>query len=859
MRGGGSNAVILNILQHLVAENHAPALVFPGRVLSYCGLAARVEALADRMNGARRLVALEAQPSEDFVIAYLAALKAGHAVALLAPGDDAARETFHRDFRPEISFRQRDGGWLMEEHAREAGSFIHPDLAVMLATSGTEGRPRWVRLSIANIAANAASIVEYLGLAAADRVPQLLPFHYSYGLSVLNSHLAAGGSLAFCGASVIDDGFVERAAGLGCTGLSGVPFTFELLERIGIREQLWPALRYMTVAGGRLAPELVARYAQALDRHGAAFFVMYGQTEATARMAYLPPDRAAANPDCIGIAIPGGRFRIAAEDGTAITAPGQPGELFYRGPNVMMGYATMRRELGRGAGLGELATGDIAVHTEAGFIRLAGRARRFSKIAGLRIGHEAIEWALRSRDIACAVTGNDEAITIHTEATDEDVARRGAEVAGLPQRYVRLRRHAALPRLASGKIDYRSLAAPETAPPPAAPTERPLLQDFRATFYPRAVTSRDSFDSLEGDSLAYVQVSLAIESRLGGLPDGWESLPIAELETLARGKPQGQPQSRLARIESHLVLRTAAILLVVLHHATEWPIPGGAMTLMMLVGFGFARFHREALFEGRVSAILHPMLRNLLPYFVVVAGFAIAWDRIPWASVFLVGNLGLADPGAHTMLPFQYWFVEAYAQLCLLAALAFSLPPVRQAVQKHPFSIAFAAMTAAFALRYGVPHIYDIGLRKIFLLSYVLWLPLLGWCAFFARRAWQKLVLLAVLAVLAPYAAYNGGNWTGAWVMNLLQVPVLAVLLLAPSLRLPRLAVPAVMLIAASSYHIYLFHRIIPEMLGLDAMGPWGIAASVTVGVASGIAAAGLQRLALTGLSRRASLETREA
>ena len=151
------------------------------------------------------------------------------------------------------------------------------------------------------------------------------------------------------------------------------------------------------------------------------------------------------------------------------------------------------------------------------------------------------------------------------------------------------------------------------------------------------------------------------------------------------------------------------------------------MTLMMLVGFGFARFHREALFAGRVSSILHPMLRNLLPYFVVVAGFAVAWGQIPWASLFLVSNLGIGDPAQHSMLPFDYWFIEAYGQLCLITALAFSSARLRRGVAEHPFAIAFAAMIVAFGARYGVPMVYDIGLRKIFLLSYVLWLPLLGW------------------------------------------------------------------------------------------------------------------------------------
>jgi acyl-CoA synthetase (AMP-forming)/AMP-acid ligase II len=833
----------LNILAHLSAANAAPALVFRNRALSYGEMAGRVAALAQRMAGGKRLVAIEAQPCADFVVSYLAALTAGHAVALLPPGDAEATAIFQRDFTPEISFARVGDDWRMRETAANTRGDLHPELAVMLATSGSEGRPRWVRLSRANIEANAASIATYLGLTASDRAAQTLPFHYSYGLSVLHAHLAAGGSLAFCGDSVIADGFLDTAARLGCTGIAGVPYSFELLERLSLRARLWPELRYMTSAGGRLPADLVARYAAAMADHGGQFFVMYGQTEATARMAYLPPDQALAHPDCIGIAIPGGQFRIAA-------APGSEGELHYRGPNVMMGYAADRSDLARGPELDELATGDIAVMTEAGLIRLVGRASRFSKIAGLRIGHEAVEWALGARGIACAVTGSDGMVTVHTEGADgEDVRSLAAAAAGLPARCVAVRHHASLPRLISGKMDYRSLADAER--PAAGPGD--LLQDFRAAFYPRLVTTADSFESLDGDSLAYVQVSVAIENRLGGLPQDWETLPIATLAQRAAGRAV-QQASALGRIESHMVLRAATILLIVVHHATLWPIPGGAAALLVMVGYGFARFHREALFAGRAASLLMPMLRNLLPYLVIVAGFALAWGTIPWASVLLIGNFGFASPVDKTMLPFQFWFVEAYAQLCLATAAAFSVPAVREVVRRNPFATALGLLLAAFALRYAVPLVYDVGGRKMFMLSYVLWLPAMGWCAYFAGDVRRKLLLLAVAGTLCCIAAYTGGNWRGSWILYMIQFGVVGVLVGLPAVWLPRLVLPAVMLISAASYHIYLFHRIVPELLGLDDHGAFGIIASIALGIVSGIGAMLLQRMIFAGLGRRASL-----
>jgi len=236
---------------------------------------------------------------------------------------------------------------------------------------------------------------------------------------------------------------------------------------------------------------------------------------------------------------------------------------------------------------------------------------------------------------------------------------------------------------------------------------------------------------------------------------------------------------------------------------------------------------------------------------VIVAGFALAWETIPWASVLLIGNLGFADPVQKTMLPFQFWFVEAYAQLCLLMAAAFMIPAMRRSVSAHPFALGFGLLLLAFMLRYAVPLVYDIGGRKLFLLSYVLWLPALGWCACVATGRTQKLALLVAAGILCPVAAYTGGNWQGSWILYMLQFAVVATLLLVPHVSLPRPVIPALMLVSAASYHIYLFHRIVPEILGLDGLGPPGMMASVAVGIASGIAAMALQRLVFSSSSFR--------
>ena len=149
-----------------------------------------------------------------------------------------------------------------------------------------------------------------------------------------------------------------------------------------------------------------------------------------------------------------------------------------------------------------------------------------------------------------------------------------------------------------------------------------------------------------------------------------------------------------------------------------------------------------------------------------------------------------------------------------------------------------------------MPLVYDIGGRKLFLLTYVLWLPVLGWCAFHATGARQKLAMLLVTGLLSAWAAYTGGNWQGAWILYMLQFAVVALLLYLPAVRLPRPAIPAIMLVSAASYHIYLFHRVVPVLLGLDDMGPLGIVASIAAGILCGIAAMSIQRRVFAGLSR---------
>lgn len=482
-----------------------PALIFPDREpISYGELARRIAQMSERFGSQKKLVAVVAEPTEHAVVAYLAALHAHHAVALLPPCKPETLDDFVADFCPEIVCRRADGRWRCLARADGPSGNLHPDLAVLLGTSGTTGKSQYVRLSAKAIHANADAIASYLELDPKDRAALILPFHYSYGLSVLNSHLVAGASIYFPGCGASDAGFADEMRAACCTNISGVPYSFEQMELTGFRHRDLPALRFMTVAGGRMRKDLAEAFARHLSDRQARFFMMYGQTEATARIAYVPPEQLAGNIGSIGIAIPGGSLWLADEHGAPIPQEGETGELIYRGPNVMMGYASGRNDLAKGSEISELRTGDMATRDASGFYHVVGRRKRMSKIAGLRISHEAIEFALEQAGISAAVAGGDDRLLalVTSGHTDDQILKIMMAASGLPRPHLEVDRARSLPRLASGKVDYVAVQARLRAT--RSQSNSDVLVAFRNAFYPRQVSLDDTFEGLGGDSLLYV-------------------------------------------------------------------------------------------------------------------------------------------------------------------------------------------------------------------------------------------------------------------------------------------------------------------------------------------------------------------
>ena len=330
---------------------------------------------------------------------------------------------------------------------------VHADLALLLSTSGSTGSAKLVRLSYSNIDANAESISRYLGLDHRDRAITTLPLAYSFGLSILNSHLQAGGSIVLTDESPVGRGFWDLARERGITSLSGVPATYEMLRRVRIERFGLDRLRMLTQAGGRLRDALIEEFLGVSECLGLEFFVMYGQTEAAPRISYVPANNLRNKVGSVGVAVPGGELSNDAD----------PGELVYRGPNVMLGYAESRLELAHGDIQGGiLRTGDLARRDEDGYFYITGRTKRFVKISGNRVNLDEVESMLATalgRAVACAGTDDDLVVFVPGEPEqDQDPVRRLIQHRyRLFPGHVRVLPLDALPLMMTGKTDYAAM------------------------------------------------------------------------------------------------------------------------------------------------------------------------------------------------------------------------------------------------------------------------------------------------------------------------------------------------------------------------------------------------------------------
>ncbi|PRY88757.1 AMP-binding protein [Donghicola tyrosinivorans] len=806
-----------------------------GTTLSYGAIDRAANTWAARLSeaafGKRVVLGLEIDLSPEAISAYLGALRCGFPVLLAEPGQLAKGKPLFDQWRPPLTIRAAHPGTCapitIEVDQDAPTPPLHPDLRLLLSTSGSTGDPKLVRLSAENIASNAKAIAEYLRITPVDCAATTLPLHYSYGLSVLNSYLAAGASLLLTDLSVVDKNFLPQAAQAGVSSLALVPHQFDLLRHSSFTGAELPNLRYITQAGGRLALKTLEYFHQLGDKNLWDLVVMYGQTEAAPRISYVPQHALPEAGDTIGQAIPGGTLWLRDENGQRITTPLTQGELVYEGPNVMMGYAVRPTDLAAPSQPPQLFTGDLAEQTPDGFFRITGRLKRFVKLFGLRLSLDQIEAQLKAKGApAQAVAINDRLVLLCEKQKD---AQKAVQIVcnsyGLPPEAIHSEHLAKLPLLSSGKPDHtalRMLAQNALCAAKAAPSkaQMPLREVFRRTTRKKDVKPQDSFVQMGGDSLSYLTLQLALEERLGHAPQNWETMPLRDLEAMVAMRahtPHTPATSNKMQVGIDVVLRVLAISMVVAQHATDYAVFGGTMILILLMGFSTARFQKQQIKAGMPWTFVGRMLYPIVPlYFLLLIAYGSFRDAVPTSYLLLLGNYHIWSEGS---LLEVYWFVSLYAQIIAVLALMIGLPFLRNRLLSHPWqTIACLAtvLLSGIAIAQSVqtlsgttlPYHPSRGLAEGLAVFCVGWLlhEMSGRAQHFATAS----LILGLLAVLTR----------ADMDLQILAVVLatLGLLVWHPAIPLPRRMGRGIGQMASASLFVYLVHEIL--VFGLKSAAP---------------------------------------
>jgi acyl-CoA synthetase (AMP-forming)/AMP-acid ligase II len=464
----------LDLVTHDGAQPAFPAVHLEDRtVLSYAELAGLVGEFERILrHDSKGLVLCAGDRDLPTLLAYLAALRLGHAVAFL-PASNEILSAYQPEFvvpapgsgagLADLGYRlaaELAGGAVFRRKGGQPAGEIYADTALLLATSGSTGSPKAVRLSCSGLAGNSAAVIRALGITAADRAPTTLPLTHAYGLSVLNTHLLAGAGVVLGGRPPLSLAAWDHLIRCGATSFAAVPTTYAAFGPAHVSLLGRSKIRTMTQSGARLGDDLTMRLARMMDQRDGRFFVMYGQTEATSRIARLDPADLPRRLGSVGTAVPGGTITIRPAPVHARAVPGE-GAVHYRGPGVMLGYATGRGDLSRGPEVDVLDTGDLGYLRE-GYLYLTGRTKRIVKVLGVRTSLDDLERMVERPDHPAAVIcGTDDVVHLvgaGDAAVHEQQRRELVESLGVPSRHVVFRHVACLPRTPGGKVDYQALA-----------------------------------------------------------------------------------------------------------------------------------------------------------------------------------------------------------------------------------------------------------------------------------------------------------------------------------------------------------------------------------------------------------------
>ena len=298
---------------------------------------------------------------------------------------------------------------------------LHPELSHLLPTSGSTGSPKLVRHKYENIEAAGLNISTFFDLKETDRPLMVLPLYYTMGLSMVFSHLRVGATILITGLSMTDINFWKFLKEQQATSFTGVPYSFQILNLMRFFRMDLPHLELLTQGGGKMPTDLNTKFAEYCRDKGKRWIATYGQSECTARMAYLPAKWAFDKVGSIGIAVPNGELSLIDTEGKLITTPNTEGEMCYRGKNVTMGYAREQADLALGDERnGYIRTGDLAYFDEDGCYYIVGRMGRFLKLFGMRVGLDECEQIVQTEcGIECACVGTDEKMIVYITNADK--------------------------------------------------------------------------------------------------------------------------------------------------------------------------------------------------------------------------------------------------------------------------------------------------------------------------------------------------------------------------------------------------------------------------------------------------------
>jgi len=452
-------------------ENPVAILTASGAVFTYSDLQHFTERFSKVINK-RTLLFILSENTIGSVAGYSAALESKIVPLLLNAGTEKQLlnhlittyqpefiwlpEKQKEQFEYEIVFTSNDYVLVKTGYTTPQ---LHDELALLLPTSGSTGSPKLVRHSYGNIIANAKNVSQVFEIQATDRAMAILPMHYTMGLSVITSYLYSGATVLLYDGSLTDPQFWKFIKDSKATSFTGVPFSFEILAKLRFLRMDLPDLKIITQGGGKLSDALFVDFAEQAAKSNKKFIATYGQTEGTARMAYLAPEFALTKVGSIGKAIPNGKLYLRDEAGEVITTPNTKGEMIYEGPNVTLGYATQLEDLTRGDERhGVLPTGDIAIQDADGFFYIVGRISRFLKLYGLRVSLDETEKMIREAfQVEVMCLGTDEKMKIVVTRNDiaEELLSFLVKKTGIHHQAFEVHFRTELPRNETGKLLYK--------------------------------------------------------------------------------------------------------------------------------------------------------------------------------------------------------------------------------------------------------------------------------------------------------------------------------------------------------------------------------------------------------------------